>query len=576
MTNILADWMGLSGLIPHGYCLAWQPGLLWSLAISNTVIGLSYYSIPLALAHFIRRHKDLKFNWVFAMFAVFIFACGTTHFIDVLSIWVPVYRLDAIVLDLTAGVSLATAIMLWPLIPRASRFLEAHRATQQGLQESNARLKFKTELLEKSERQFRLTLDNAPIGLTIVGLDGRFLTVNSALCTMLGYTADELLMLTFQKITHADDLEQDLAHMNELLRGERDSYCMEKRYLDKRGAILFVQLDVSVLRDARGQPIHFIAQIQNISQRKRFEASLHEAKELAQITLSSIADGVIRTDAQGRISFVNAAAEQLLGTTGGQLIGQRFDEAVVIVGDGGGTIRMADPVAQVLAGGQTLRMKEPVSLRTSSGELRPISDSSSPILDVQGQVVGAVFVFHDASESRKITQQLTIEARRDPLTGLPNRLAFQELLKSALSHCAEKHSQDHLLYLDLDRFKPVNDSCGHAAGDRLLREVAALLKSALRSGDFLARLGGDEFAVVLRQCSTDSARLIAEKLLQLIKAYRLSHEGRMFEIGLSIGIAEIRGDDTDLASILAQADAACYAAKSQGRGRYCLYSADVF
>ncbi|MBX6420445.1 MAG: EAL domain-containing protein [Nevskia sp.] len=449
MLQSIDHWLAGVGLLPHGYCIAWQPALLWSLVISNVIIGLSYYAIPVALGWFVRREKDLRFNWIFWLFAAFIFACGTTHFIDAVSIWWPIYRLDAAVLDLTAGVSLLTGVLIWPLIPKVSQFLHQRRRALAALDESNQRLfaslrqmQLKQAQIEENERRFRLILENAPIGMAIVGLDGRFLHVNRALCAMLGYEEPELLAKTFQEITHPGDLAQDLAHVQALIEGRGETYRMEKRYFTRSGAILHIQLDVSILRDAAGRPLYFISQIQ------------------------------------------------------------------------------------------------------------------------------------DVSEAKRITEQLAYQASHDALTGLPNRLAFEQALREVLATPARQAGRDFLLYLDLDHFKLVNDGCGHLAGDRLLREFAALLKSRLRRNDFLARLGGDEFGVLLRDTDTKGVRRLCEDLLQMAADYRLTYRQRTFQIGLSIGAAEIVPSVADHGIVLAQADTACYAAKNRGRGRYCFYHDD--
>jgi diguanylate cyclase (GGDEF)-like protein/PAS domain S-box-containing protein len=580
MSNPIIQWLVSPGLLPHGYCLAWAPGLLWTLVVGNALIGLAYFSIPMTLVYFVRQHRELRFNWVFVMFSIFIFACGTTHFINILNIWIPVYRLDATLMALAAAISVVTAIAIWPLAPRASAFLKERIQSHDTLQAVNRRLEESMRLLEQrsqqaeeSERRFRLTLDNAPIGLAIVSLEGRFATVNQALCAMLGYTDAELRARTFQDITHPDDLQEDLNYVQNLLDGRRDSYRMEKRYFHRQGQIINIQLDVAILRDDAGAPVHFISQIQDISVRKSYEETLHEAKELAQVTLSSIGDGVIRTDAAGVITFCNAAAAKILEVPSERLVGQQFRSAVELY-RGESQVRVENPVAQVLASGESLRLDLFSGVRTAGGEMRPISDSISPVRDIAGRVIGAVFVFQDVSDARKLTDRLSYQARHDLLTGLPNRLAFEEALVDCVTAAREGRGRHFLMYLDLDHFKMVNDTRGHAAGDRLLREVSTLLQGYLPEGDYFARLGGDEFAVILRDADAQEAQRLADSLIAALGGYRLRLGDRQLKVGLSIGISMIHAGNCDPSMVMAQADTACYAAKDQGRGRYQIYQAD--
>lgn len=581
MMDAIVGWLTDADFLPHGYCLAWAPGLLWTMVISNAVIGIAYYSIPLSLVYFMRRQRHLvKFNWVFAMFGLFIFACGTTHFIDIASIWIPVYRLDATVMVLTAAISIVTAVMIWPLVPQATALLEERANTTVELRHLNhqlgdslAQLQQRGIEAENMQRRFRMTFENAPIGLAIVGLDGRWQAVNQALCAMLGYTEQELLQRTFQEVTHPDDLAADLRLVDELLSGRRDRYRMEKRYFHKAGNIISIQLDVALVRDENGLPVHFIAQIMDITARKSYEASLHEAKELAQVTLSSIGDGVIRTDAQGVITFCNQAAATILDLLSEQLIGRVFSERVHLLSDDG-SMPIQDPVTRVLATGESVRLDIFSGVRVTGGEIRPISDSVSPVRDIAGKIIGAVFVFQDVSDARQMTEKLSFLANHDVLTGLPNRLAFEVELQKRLAEARKNGTKGYLLYLDLDHFKVVNDTRGHAAGDKLLCGVSEILSGRLRKEDYIARLGGDEFAIFIRTDSVHEAQAMAESLIETINSYEIAFNDRLFKVGLSVGITEISSTNCDASAVMAQADTACYAAKDHGRGRCQIYRID--
>ena len=480
---------------------------------------------------------------------------------------------------LTAAISIVTAAAIWPLAPKAVGLLEDRVKAHADLQtlsvqlgDSLAQLQLRSQQAEASERRFRLTFENAPIGLATVSLDGRWLSINQALCAMLGYSENELMGKTFQDITHPDDLTQDLAHVQRLLDGKADRYRMEKRYFDRAGRVIHVQLDVAILRDERNQPLHFISQVQDITARKRSEASLHEAKELAQVTLSSIGDGVIRTDSSGFITFCNEAAAKILGMSPETVIGRPFRERVQLFADDG-RLPIADPVARVLASGEGFRLDMFSGVRTAQGELRPISDSVSPVRDISGKIVGAVFVFQDVSDTHSLTEKLSHQARHDLLTGLPNRLAFEEKLAGCITDARLSGSAFCLLYLDLDHFKIVNDTRGHAAGDKLLRSIAEQLSARLRRDDYLARIGGDEFAIILSG-TVGTAQVLADELIAAMDKYQMVYADQVFKVGLSIGIAPITAVNSDAEVILAQADTACYAAKTHGRGRSQVYQAD--
>ncbi len=326
------------------------------------------------------------------------------------------------------------------------------------------------------------------------------------------------------------------------------------------------------IRTPAGEKLGAVVAMHDITERKRYEASLHEARELAQLTLSSIGDGVIRTDSRGVITFCNQAAAKLLETEPEYPLQKVFGDLIRLFDEGGQPI--ADPVARVLQSGAGLRLNLSSSVGTLGGKYLPIADSVAPVRDQSGTVIGAVFVFQDVSDTRQMTDKLAFQARHDQLTALPNRFAFEEVLQECLAATVNRRDIHFLLYIDLDHFKIVNDTCGHAAGDKLLREVSALLRSRLRPSDYLARLGGDEFAVLLYNSSTAAAIRVAENLIQAITDYHLVFDGRSFRAGLSVGISEINDGNCDHSAVMAQADTACYAAKDLGRGRYQVYNVD--
>lgn len=308
----------------------------------------------------------------------------------------------------------------------------------------------------------------------------------------------------------------------------------------------------------------------NITGQKRLEQQLYREKELAQVTLHSIGDAVITTDAQGQITYLNPIAEMLTGWTQSEAQGLLLSEVFVILNEY--TREPVDsPVDQVLKEGTIVGLANHTILVSKAGIERGIEDSAAPIRDRDGVLMGTVLVFHDVTETRRLAHQIAWQANHDELTQLANRRQFERELTEMLR---PREKCGVLCYLDLDQFKLINDSCGHAAGDQLLQQVAAILTKQVRTSDTVARLGGDEFAILLRQCSLGFAREITNLMCQRIRALRFVWQGRTFSVGASIGIVAIASENTDAAELMAAADAACYTAKKAGRNRVHVYNAD--
>lgn len=304
--------------------------------------------------------------------------------------------------------------------------------------------------------------------------------------------------------------------------------------------------------------------------------TLHKAQvagELSNMTLSQVSDGVIHTDANGLITFCNTAAAKIIGMPAECMVGQPFGSTVRVYKGEEQTL-VENPAKFLLASDQGVYLDRYSGLRTASGAIRPILETISPVRDQDGTIAGAVFVFHDVSDARDLSDQLVYQARHDHITGLPNRVAFEESLRDFVINAHRRPGRCFLMYLDVDHFKMVNDVYGHVAGDRLLREISALLRGLLRAEDGLARLGGDEFGITLRLRDAGKAQQVAESLISAVGAYRFEVGGGRFEVGLSIGIVAIEAGDSDVSTLMARADTACYAAKDRGRGRSHLYLAD--
>ncbi|MGO4327441.1 diguanylate cyclase [Cupriavidus sp. 2TAF22] len=556
--------------------------------------------------------------------------------------------------------------------------------------------------LRGSERRFRQAMEHSAIGMALVGLDGRWLQVNRAICDLFGYESNELFDLPFPLITHPDDLAPDLHQVERLLAGQIESYRIEKRFRHKDGSYRWTLLAVSLVRDEHtGAPQHFISQVEDIDDRKTaqeklealtrrtqlaveagrvgiwewniasgaiaWDARMHalhgsdpaggapdlqhwigmvhaedvdkarsemreavrgtrafdteyriqrtdgevrhiramamvlrqddgtalsmigtnwditeqrhltealfEEKERLHITLRSIGDAVICTDAAMAVTFMNPIAEQLTGWTMQAAAGQPLEFIFRIV-DEHSNLPIPSPVEQCL---QTLRpvyLQDGAVLQSLTGDRHDVQDSAAPVRTATGEVIGAVLVFQDITSARALQRELAHSASHDALTGLPNRIWFEKCLREACEAARMQHQHHALCFIDLDRFKIVNDTAGHAAGDVLLRELGHVIRHHVRPDDVLARLGGDEFALLLKDCSVDQAERVCQKIIDAIRGQRFPWEGRVYDVGASIGITAIDNETPPVGELMSRADVACYAAKAAGRSRVSVYRRD--
>jgi len=304
----------------------------------------------------------------------------------------------------------------------------------------------------------------------------------------------------------------------------------------------------------------------DITERKRAEHNLRSEKERAQVTLASIGDGVVRTDAEGRVDFLNPTAERLIGLTPAQVYGQPASEVYRVVDESTGLSR-PNVVERCLESRRVVEPADASLLVRGDGSEFSVRESAAPIFDQDGMLVGAVLVFTDVSQLRALQRRMAHLATHDPLTGLINRREFELRLADAVTEAAASTRRFALCYLDLDEFKVVNDTCGHGAGDELLRQLTSVLGAVLPAGDTLARLGGDEFGILLTECTLEDATRKARTLLDAVRQYRFLWEDRIFEVGASIGIVPVAGSGGSLAALLSAADSACYVAKDRGRNQ---------
>jgi len=318
----------------------------------------------------------------------------------------------------------------------------------------------------------------------------------------------------------------------------------------------------------------FVAIVRDITERKKSEQELFAEKERLRVTLRSIGDAVITADINGLITYLNPIAETMTGWSHEEAYGKPTPEVFDIIEEN--TQQLApNPIQTVLESKVSAGLMEnTILIQRHTGHQFAIEDSAAPISGKGGQIIGVVLVFRDVSKTRKMAAEMTYQATHDSLTGLINRREFERRIEYALNISKTQHKEDTLLYLDLDQFKIVNDTCGHVAGDELLRQLSSLLQKRLRQTDTLARLGGDEFGVLLESCSTETALKIAETIRLTVSDFHFVWKDKSFSVGVTIGLVTFCNSGITLTDVLQMADSACYVAKEKGRNRIQIYQAE--
>jgi diguanylate cyclase (GGDEF)-like protein/PAS domain S-box-containing protein len=422
--------------------------------------------------------------------------------------------------------------------------------------------------LRHSEQRYRGLFEKVLDGVYQVSADGRFIACNPSLVQMLGYESEaELMALPSTAELYVDPDER--AMMIEALTREGNLRNAELRLRRKDGREIFVLENARIILDEHGNILSHEGTLSDITERKLAELAVHAEKERAQVTLNSIADGVITTDNAGLVDYLNPVAESLTGWPLEEARGRPVGEIIMLRHDTEGHT-LENPAEVCLREGTLTEVGQHSVLIARNGNEIPIQDSAAPIRNSAGQLAGVVMVVHDVSRERQLRRQLAHHAAHDSLTGLINRREFELRLQNALAS-ARKGASHVLLYLDLDQFKVVNDTCGHNAGDQLLKQVTSLIRALVRTADTVSRLGGDEFGVLLENCTLERAVGIADDMRMAIRDYRFVAKDAAFEIGVSIGLVAIRQDSESIESLLSAADVACYSAKDLGRNRVHVY-----
>ncbi|MBL8498761.1 EAL domain-containing protein [Nitrosomonas sp. JL21] len=369
----------------------------------------------------------------------------------------------------------------------------------------------------------------------------------------------------YQTITDSLNLRFDNVDLlNRLLQAQNRQHAIN---MELQNQIAEKDLSQQALQHAKQQLEHRVAE--RTAELALSNEILQHEKELFQVTLASIGDAVITTNSSGKITFLNPIAELFTGWRNIEAQGLDLQQVFSIL-DASTQALIDNPLGYCSATSTRLERNAECLLISKDRSERIIDYSIAPILNNSKDIIGTVLTFRDVTEQRKLTQKLAYQAAHDSLTGLLNREEFENRLNKILAS-TRPHDTHALLYLDLDQFKVINDTCGHSAGDELLRQVTALLHSKLRTRDTLARLGGDEFGIILEHCPENEALQVANLLRELVENFRYQWQDKTFTIGVSIGLFPINQDNNGLESALSAADSACFAAKEQGRNRVHVY-----
>ncbi|MDG2375435.1 MAG: EAL domain-containing protein, partial [Woeseiaceae bacterium] len=401
--------------------------------------------------------------------------------------------------------------------------------------------------------------------------DERILLANGSAASLIGLEPEQLIGRDAADLVKPAYRALFRKTMAKRLLGESVPERLEIQLISGDDAGLWVEAQSSVIEYDGSEAVLTVAR--DVSYRKNLEVSLSRSKRQAQFTLESISEGVITTDNEGRIDYMNHAAESMAGANRDDATGHKTGEFFSLI-DEADRRALGDPVERCLSIRRRVNMGRRALLVSRDGKHEhSVEVTASPIRGPGNSDSGTVVVIHDVSEIRGLTRQMSYQAAHDALTGLINRREFERRLDEAMDIAHAEEAVHILAYMDLDRFKAVNDSCGHIAGDNMLREVANLIKDQVRDSDYVARLGGDEFGTLLMRCPLDKAQQIAADICNAVADYRFVWQDKIFNIGISIGLVEVSHASGSLQDIMAAADSACYVAKQRGRGQVHVYSA---
>jgi len=442
--------------------------------------------------------------------------------------------------------------------------------------------KVSTTALRDSNDRFRAMSDAAPLGIFISDTQGNCIYTNPAYHAISGQTLEETLGTNWTSAIHPQDRLKAISEWGDAVRSH-SKFVAEVRFLRKDKSVIWTRLNAAMIRtsDSNDKSLGYVQIVENIHERKTIEKILrvseeivYEQQERAQVTLNSIGDGVLTTNLAGKVTYLNRVAEMMTGWSLNDALGSPVEEVFTLI-EAETRKTPADPLSGTFKSDDTARLQSNYLLVSRDGIESPIEYSVSPIHSRHHEVAGSAIVFHDVSETRAMAQKMLHMAQHDFLTGLANRALLTERLTRAIGLAQRKEKQVALLFVDLDNFKQINDTLGHAIGDKLLQSVANRMTEVVRATDTVCRQGGDEFVVLLTEIEQhQDAAQVAEKLIAAFALPHIIHECEI-DVTLSIGVSVYPDDGNDVESLFQHADAAMYCAKTGGRNNYQFFHAGM-
>lgn len=575
MWESISTYFDSTTLIPHGYCLQWNPALLWTLVISDSVIALSYFSIPFAIWYFAKKRPDIPNRWLFLLFGAFIIACGITHLFDVLNIWQRTYWGDAASRVITATLSLTTAIVLWRVMPAAlrapssSQLIELNHQLEKSRNELEHRVLARTEELAQAlsqARRFSKALDHISACIYMKDTHSHYVYANQPTLQMFNCTSEALVGRDDFSFFSPETAGRLRAIDTKVLKfGEDTAEEVEVTSADgvKR---YYWEIKTPIYDENEPDKIWGLCGIStDISERKQVEESL----KLASLVFHASTESIMVVDADSKIITVNPAFTDITGYLPEEVIGKnprflssgRHDKAFFEV-----------MWASIRATG---KWTGELWNRRKNGDIFLEWLTIDTIYNNDGSVRARAALFSDFTEKKKFEELIWQQANFDTLTALPNRRMIYDHLDHEIKKSHRGGKKLAVLYIDLDRFKEVNDTLGHEMGDLLLKEAACRIESSVRDADVVGRLGGDEFLVILAELDeVSSVGRVANNILnKLEEKFDLGKE--IGYVSSSIGITIYPDDGVTVSNLLRNADQAMYAAKRDGRGRFNYYTASM-
>jgi diguanylate cyclase (GGDEF)-like protein/PAS domain S-box-containing protein len=394
---------------------------------------------------------------------------------------------------------------------------------------------------------------------------------NPQFANLLGCSAEELIGRRLEDLVPPDHKELVADNMRRRLAGDPAAERYEIDLIGRNGQSARLELS-SWIVEFEGDRALLIVGVEVLPTQTLQALQDAGGRSRSRRALESMSEALITTDVDGRVDYINPAAARLMGVVADEATGSTLEDLAANAEEGDRKL-LAEPVRQALAAGTPLNLgRRALMIRPPGGAEHLVELSAAPIHMESGETIGAVVLLHDVTEMRGMARQMSYQATHDALTGLVNRREFERRLQEAVDTAHRGDGAHVLCYLDLDRFKAINDTSGHIAGDAMLRESAKILRDAVRDSDTVARVGGDEFGMLLVGCPLEKARQIADDVCRAVNEFRFVWKDKIFNVGVSIGLVEIARDSGTMEEALAAADSACYVAKRQG-GHVSVYSA---